>query len=304
MKKVNNSKNNDNKMSKNTSKKVLNKNVVEAVSEWVLDTLSSSLSKEQLENVRETFDSKKNDLNNIISNNKNTSSKKVKDPNAPKRAKTSYILFCAEQRDNVKKSHPDMSAKDIIKELGRLWRDTPDEKKQKYIKMSENDKERYTGELVDYLPTNKEKPAGPKRSLTAYIYFCKEHRGLITNEDSSLSTKDITTELGKRWKSLTDKQKLPYVKLAEEDKSRYNNEKSQTKSTKEEKPVTKKSTSKKSTSKKSAPKKSGYDIFCEESVESLKEEHPKWSNQQLTKELDKHWNNLSKEEQDEYDESV
>ena len=106
-----------NKMTK--SVKNSKNSVVSAVSEWVLNTLSSSLSKEQIQFVRETFESRKNDLHNILSLNiKDTStSKKVKDPNAPKRSKTSYIFFCLEHRDHIKKNNPDISAKDIIKDM-------------------------------------------------------------------------------------------------------------------------------------------------------------------------------------------
>ena len=276
--------------------------VVSAVSDWVLNTLSSSLSKEQVESVRETIESKKNDLHSILY--LNTSSKKVKDPNAPKRGKTSYIFFCLEHRDHIKKKNPDMSAKDIIKELGTLWRNTPNDKKQKYVKMAESDKERYSGELTDYVPahTDHSEQKLPKRSLTSYIFFCKEQRNLLKDQQTTLSTKDITTELGKKWKALSDEQKSPYVKLAEDDKNRYNSEKSPLpKPSKEVKPTKEVKPSKDvKPSKQNKNTKSGFDLFCKEEKESLAEEHPKWSSQQLNKELEKYWNDLSTDEQVEY----
>jgi hypothetical protein len=325
-----------NKMTK--SVKNSKNSVVSAVSEWVLNTLSSSLSKEQIESVRETFESRKNDLHTILSLNiKDTStSKKVKDPNAPKRSKTSYIFFCLEHRDHIKKNNPDISAKDIIKELGTMWRNTPDDKKQKYLKMAENDKERYSGELSDYVPTITETQA-PKRSLTSYIFFCKEQRNLLKEQQPNLSTKDLTTELGKRWKSLSDDQKLPYVKLAENDKTRYNSQKNtQHETTKTPKETTKtpkettkipketnktpketnktpKETKKTPNESKKTPKettktskeskkntKSGFNLFCKEERDSVEEENPKWSTQQVSKELEKYWNDLSTDEQVEY----
>ena len=159
--------------------------------------------------------------------------KKQKDPDAPKRAKSSYIFFCIDRRDNLKKKNPDMSAKDTIKELGRIWREDLSEKeKAKYTKLSDDDKLRYDKEMKSYTPPagfevdkKKSKDKGPKRALTAYIFFCKEHRSVLKEEKPNLSTKEITTELGKRWKDLSEKDRKPFDKLAAKDKERYLKEK-------------------------------------------------------------------------------
>ena len=337
MKKSNQSGKKNRKMTTTTTVAKISKkpkqSVASAVSEWVIDTLSSSLPQDQVKTLRETLESKQSDLQNILSANiKDTSSRKrLKDPNAPKRGKSSYIFFCVDNREKIKKNNPEMSAKDIIKELGRVWRDTSDEKKQKYIKLSEDDKERYSGEISEYVPPEnfandkkkKDKRVGPKRSLTSYIFFCKEKRAFLKEKQPNLSTKDITSELGKKWKALSDEQKTPYTKLADEDKARYESEKiswvdtekpsDEKAPTKSEKEKTHKKSekskshkdkpNKKSKSHKDKPKnKGGYSLFCQEERESLKEEHPKWSSQQLTKELGKYWEDLSQEEQDEYNE--
>ena len=365
MKKVNNSQKNVNKMSTKSVSKISKKtkqSVVSAISDWALNTISSSLPKDQLENIREVFESKQGDLQKILSSSiKESFVKKLKDPDAPKRGKSSYIFFCLENREKIKKSNPDMSAKDIIKELGRLWRDLSVDKKEKYIKMSQNDKERYSGEINEYTPSEnyandkkRTKKDGPKRSLTSYIFFCKEYRTLLKEQQPNLSTKEITSELGKRWKTLTDDQKIPYNDLADEDKTRYDSEKTswtvpknssdddkfstktsekntdisvsklrkskKSKSLKEkhskekhskEKEKSKKSGKSKSLKEKKSKKSSknpvgnnsgGYILFCKEERDALKEENPDFSSQQLTKELGKAWNDLSQDEQEEYNE--
>lgn len=43
-------------------------------------------------------------------------------PEKPKKAKSEYLLFCEQMRPSVKEEHPKFSAKEIISELGRLWR--------------------------------------------------------------------------------------------------------------------------------------------------------------------------------------
>jgi hypothetical protein len=335
MKKLNRSEKKNRKMSTTTAHKVYKTPVSALVSDWVINTLSSSLSDEQIETLRKVFESKQGDLDNILSANTNVKStgKRLKDPNAPKRGKSSYIFFCLENREKIKKSHPDMSAKDIIKELGRSWRDTSDEKKQKYVKLSEDDKERYSGEINEYIPSEnftkdkkkKSKRDGPKRSLTSYIFFCKEQRAVLKEKQPKLSTKELTSELGKRWKELSDAQKVPYVKLADNDKSRYDSEKTSwvdsekapekeivhekagkdKKSKKAGKDKKSKKAGKDKKSKKAGKDKkagAGYVLFCEEERVILKEEHPDWSSQQLTKELRNAWTDLNQDEQNSYNE--
>lgn len=105
-----------------------------------------------------------------------------KDPDAPKKGCTSYIKFSNEMRAQVKEDNPDMKGKDIIKELGRLWRTgfakldkktiakleedgitftekememetkKRDKARAKYEKLAEEDKKRYEAEMKEYTP--------------------------------------------------------------------------------------------------------------------------------------------------------
>lgn len=63
-------------------------------------------------------------------------------------------------------------------------------------------------------------PNAPKRPRSAYIFYCQENRSNLSDMDN----KSILKELGKRWKTLTDKEKTPYVKMNEDDKVRYERE--------------------------------------------------------------------------------
>ncbi len=250
---------------------------------------------------------------------KTTSLKKVKDLDAPKRGKSSYIYFCVEKRDEIKEANPDMSAKEIIKELGRVWReDVSDKDKARYAKLSAADKARYEEEMKDYTPPSgldkvvekKSKRAGPKRGLTAYIFFCKDQRAVLKDENSELSTKEVTAELGKRWRELSEKDRKPYEKLATKDKDRYEKEKSDWIDPEGDEDAPKKKTKAKKapakTKAKKAPskprRKSGYILYCQEIRPGLKEEHEDWSSQQVTKELGRTWSELSEQEQNEYNE--
>lgn len=56
--------------------------------------------------------------------------KAPKDPNAPKKAMSSYLIFSNKFRSKVKEEHPEMTPKDVSVELGRLWREMSQEDKQ------------------------------------------------------------------------------------------------------------------------------------------------------------------------------
>jgi hypothetical protein len=54
---------------------------------------------------------------------------KTKDKSSPKK-KTGYAYFCSYNREKVKSQNPDMTGKDITRELARLWKElTKDEQK-------------------------------------------------------------------------------------------------------------------------------------------------------------------------------
>jgi len=82
-----------------------------------------------------------------------TGGRKKKDPNAPKRGKSSYIFFCAAERESVNKDNPEMAPKEITRELGRRWNELKEsfpKKVAKYVKLAEKDKERYLTEKAKY----------------------------------------------------------------------------------------------------------------------------------------------------------
>ena len=76
--------------------------------------------------------------------------KKFKDPNKPKRAKTSYLYFCEEMRPGVKNKNPDLKMGGVMKELGKMWKELNEQGKQKYIDLHEQDKIRYEEEIEEY----------------------------------------------------------------------------------------------------------------------------------------------------------
>ena len=74
---------------------------------------------------------------------KEDASKEKKPVQKPKRPPSLYILFCKDKRKDVSQANPDLSPKEITKELGRMWRE---EYKQDLIAM-----EKYKAQQEEYM---------------------------------------------------------------------------------------------------------------------------------------------------------
>ncbi|KAI8086899.1 high mobility group box domain-containing protein [Gilbertella persicaria] len=76
--------------------------------------------------------------------------KKEKDPNAPKRNLSSYMLYSQEVRPSIVAKHPDLKAVDIAKLIGEMWNGLSDKEKQPYVKSAEKEKARFDKENEKY----------------------------------------------------------------------------------------------------------------------------------------------------------
>ncbi|KAI1299278.1 High mobility group protein DSP1 [Halotydeus destructor] len=86
--------------------------------------------------------------------------KRVKDPDAPKRALSAFFWFCNDERPKVKETIPDSTVGEVAKELGRRWNECTDDQKGKYEALAAKDKARYEKENNVY-KSKKPKAAAP-----------------------------------------------------------------------------------------------------------------------------------------------
>lgn len=90
--------------------------------------------------------------------------KKKKDPNAPKKPMTAFIIYCNDHRDALKKQSPDLTFGELAKEHGKRWKELSPAKKAEFEKRAKADKDRYEKDMAAY---NKKSaaaaaPAAPK----------------------------------------------------------------------------------------------------------------------------------------------
>ncbi|KAJ2381516.1 Non-histone chromosomal protein 6 [Coemansia sp. RSA 2559] len=73
----------------------------------------------------------------------------------------------------------------------------------------------------------KKDPNAPKRALSAYMFFSQANRATVREQNPDVSFGAIGKLLGEKWKKLNDNDKKPYLKQAEDDKTRYAKEKAE-----------------------------------------------------------------------------
>lgn len=149
----------------------------------------------------------------------------------PKKNKSSYMFFCSEERENIKKDNPNFSNKEIVVEMGARWKilkESDPVRLKKFEELAKEDKERFLrekGENDNSLKTEPKKKSKKvvikednsddesvketvkKTKVNGYINFCKASRETVKTQNPSLSPREVTMELGKLWKGLTNEEK-------------------------------------------------------------------------------------------------
>ncbi|XP_036360879.1 glutamic acid-rich protein isoform X2 [Octopus sinensis] len=105
--------------------------------------------------------------------------------------------------------------------------------KKLFEEMAQKDKIRYDNEMANYVPPPGEikrkrkqvkDPNAPKRCLSAFFIFCKDHRAKLIEEKPELKVSEVATLLGKMWKLSTPEVKKSYEERAAQDRKRYEKE--------------------------------------------------------------------------------
>ncbi|KAG1673138.1 High mobility group protein DSP1 [Nymphon striatum] len=156
----------------------------------------------------------------------------VKDANKPKGKMSAYAYFVQICREEHKKKNGDekVSFAKFSKKCSERWRSMNDKEKGRFRDMADNDKKRYDEEMKSYVPPKGEKgkkrkrtkdPNAPKRSLSAFFFFCNEERGAIKAAHPEHGVGDIAKELGKMWNQVDETTKSKFEAKAAKDKLRY-----------------------------------------------------------------------------------
>lgn len=148
------------------------------------------------------------------------SSKRKRDPARPKRAMTPFLYYACEQRNILKASGDKMTLPEQSKHIAQLWKTVDD--KTPYIEQSKKDRARYDDEMSRYEP-----PKRIKRPRSSYAFFMKNIREKISDEHPDKNPRELMADIAEAWRNISDADKAKYTKMAEEDKTRYAQEKAE-----------------------------------------------------------------------------
>mmetsp|Transcript_10955 Transcript_10955/g.14293 ORF Transcript_10955/g.14293 Transcript_10955/m.14293 type:complete len:307 (-) Transcript_10955:237-1157(-) len=181
----------------------------------------------------------------IVTMTRYSSKRAVRDPNAPKRNLSAYLLYQNSMRSTFKQERPELNFGELAKYTSARYAELTPEEKQEWKQKSIADKERYDRELSEYTPppgynakgdaldmsgkvagrkraqkAQKDKNA-PKRNLSAYLLFQNANRETLKRENPELSFGQLSTLTSAKYSKLTPEEKAVWTKKAEEDKLRY-----------------------------------------------------------------------------------
>eukprot|EP01090_Pellita_catalonica_P012629 TRINITY_DN2798_c0_g1_i1.p1 TRINITY_DN2798_c0_g1~~TRINITY_DN2798_c0_g1_i1.p1 ORF type:complete len:217 (+),score=51.08 TRINITY_DN2798_c0_g1_i1:136-786(+) len=155
------------------------------------------------------------------------------------------------------------------------------------------------------MPRRKRVPSSkPKRSLTAYMFFCQATRPELKKTEPNLTFGEVGKKLGSMWKALSEEEKKPYVQKATKAKGDYVEAYKEYKvkhpnSSDDEKPARKKRKKRKKKDP-NAPKKpcSAFFFFSKKQRPQIRKDNPEATFGEIGKLIGAAWRALSEDDRE------
>ena len=179
-----------------------------------------------------------------------------KDPDAPKKPLSSFMLFGSSERSKIMAENPDIAFGAVGKVLGERWRALDPDRKAEFDEAAKAAKTAYAKVYAEYLqsdarklwegkmmaefgqipgmkkskkkvsPTKKaKKDKGPKRARSAFMFFNSSERSRLKQQNPDATFGEMAGIVSKAWAAMTDEDKTPFNEQAEADKIRAQEEK-------------------------------------------------------------------------------
>lgn len=128
-------------------------------------------------------------------------------------------MLLMKKKEDISNSIEDIKAEDNNKRRRRQTGQTGRRRKEKRKKNKRNKKRRVR-------KRRKRGKGEPKRPKSGFIFFSNDRRGEIKNgvKHKDLSFVEVSKLIGNEWNNMTMEQKMPYIKLSDSDKERYQRE--------------------------------------------------------------------------------
>jgi len=141
---------------------------------------------------------------------KKTVLKALKDPAAPKRPLSPYLVFAGEERKKVVAEMGNMAVGDMGKEMGRRWGLLDQQSKEEYVAAYQKDKARYEEEMKNYQPSQeflqmkakrmkKEAAKTTETGMEDYFSFLLSSWRKVSVENPNLGGKEVQEMIWLQW---------------------------------------------------------------------------------------------------------
>lgn len=153
-----------------------------------------------------------------------------KAPGAPKRFKSSYILFFMHVQERIKKSLPlgTSSAPAVSKRASQMWKALPSKEREHWDNEAAKEKQRYLEEKEAYtgpwqVPNKRAKkdPSAPRRNPSAFLLFSIKKRKELKEQNPDLKNTEISRMLGEEWRKTSEQEKHPFIQQEESERELY-----------------------------------------------------------------------------------
>ena len=165
-----------------------------------------------------------------------------------KGSRSSWINFLSAKREELKDDveFQALSFGEKCQKLSPLWQNASEEEKKPFNEMYRIDRQRYILERANLDEGDKKilrahrrnhrksRIGRPRAALSSYMLFTSDARASVLAENVGISFDNVGSELGRRWRALSDEEKGKYTKLAKVDRERFNKELSEWKITRAE----------------------------------------------------------------------
>lgn len=168
----------------------------------------------------------------------------ARDPGAPKRNMSAYLLYQNAMREQFKALNPGMTFGQLAKYTSAMYSELPPSEKEAWVARAESDKARYLHELASYVPPPGYDPKGdaivspvttkggrkgkpekdinaPKRNMSAYLLYQNAMREQFKRENPGMTFGQLAKYTSHMYKNLTPEEKGSWEARAAQDKARY-----------------------------------------------------------------------------------
>lgn len=173
-------------------------------------------------------------------------SKNQRDPGAPKRNLSAYLLYQNAMRNTFKDQNPGMTFGQLAKYTSAMYAEMSPEEKEGWNQRAEADKNRFLLEMASYVPapgfdargdavlatlraggyrsrTSRDSNA-PKRNLSAYLLYQNAMRDQFKSDNPGMTFGQLSKYTSHMYKSLTAQEKAEWDLRSQQDKVRFEDE--------------------------------------------------------------------------------